>query len=270
MFVASLLNVGVAMRILLTLVTVLLFAASASAQSANNLMDRFAAAWTQDDAELVNSMMHDEVVLVGDGNVIEGFDAVNEWRARQMEATDRLTITTVKLDRYEDVAYHTGRWALSHPHGTFSGDHTFVFERGEDDTWKIKSMAINGDPQPRATAGDPVWVVINRVEADKREQFETWLQDFWGVLEANVAEGTARPGDREALEHTRVLRPTRANEDGTYTYVFLMDPVFEEADYDIPTLLRHGLSEEEAQEMIDRFDDTVESRDFYPLEQMRR
>lgn len=109
-------------------------------------MDRFAAAWTQDDAELVTSMLADEVVLVGDGGVIEGFDAVNDWRADQMEATDRLTITTVKSDRYDHVAYHTGRWALGLADDTSSGSHTFVFERNEDDVWKIVSMTMNNDP----------------------------------------------------------------------------------------------------------------------------
>lgn len=137
------------MRSLVVLFTVLFITASANAQSANDLMDRFAAAWTQDDAELVTSMLSDDVVLVGDGGVIEGIDAVNNWRAQQMEATGRLTITSVKSNQIGSVAYHTGRWALADGDDTTGGSHTFVFERNEDDVWKIVSMTINNDPEER-------------------------------------------------------------------------------------------------------------------------
>jgi hypothetical protein len=52
------------------------------------------------------------------------------------------------------------------------------------------------------------------------------------------------------LRHTRFLRPAQQNEDGTYSSVFLMDPLVEGADYDILSLLEKAYGVEKAEEYI--------------------
>ena len=89
-------------------------------------------------------------------------------------------------------------------------------------------------PQRKAAAeGDTIWVVVNHIKQDKRAQFEKFIYEtFW------PASGKLTPNAQRAFTHTRVLNPAGPEEDGTYTYIFLMDPVLEREDYGIESLLR--------------------------------
>lgn len=132
---------------ILTLALLAFWCMPALGQSTNELMDRFASAWSQDDAEIVASMLSDEIVLIDDGDVYEGSDSVNAWALEWMEATDQLTITSVRTDEFDDVAYDMGRWALSAGDEMTSGSHTFIFQRDEDDVWRIVAITIGSDPE---------------------------------------------------------------------------------------------------------------------------
>ncbi len=90
------------------------------------------------------------------------------------------------------------------------------------------------------TAGQSVWILLNRVKADKREQFERFNRD---ILWPAIQQGDVTR--QQTGRQTRVLHPTDVNEDGTYTYVYLIDPVVEGADYDIEKLLKQHLGEEQ-------------------------
>lgn len=76
--------------------------------------------------------------------------------------------------------------------------------------------AIAQPEQTRAARGDTVWVLLNHVKPDKVEPFERFIYE---VLKPAIAEH--RP---EWLVNARFLHPARPNEDGTYTYTFIMDP----------------------------------------------
>jgi hypothetical protein len=93
----------------------------------------------------------------------------------------------------------------------------------------------------RAKQGERVWVRINNVRADKREQFEDFLEN---VLAPAAAQQLA-----PAYPMTRFLYPTEPNEDGSYTYVFLMDPVVEGVDYHIGRLLEQVYGKERTAEL---------------------
>lgn len=92
----------------------------------------------------------------------------------------------------------------------------------------------------RAKEGEQVWVLLSHVRADKREQFEHFVHDLLTPAAAKslpVAHG-----------QTRFLHPVEPNEDGSYTYVFLMDPVVGGADYRIDHLLQQMYGDELAAE----------------------
>jgi len=69
----------------------------------------------------------------------------------------------------------------------------------------------------QAAQDNPVNVILNHVKADKRQQYETLL--FEGRLPALRDNAKTDPMARRVLEHTRMLLPTEANADGTYTYI---------------------------------------------------
>ena len=70
--------------------------------------------------------------------------------------------------------------------------------------------------QARAAKGDTVWVLLNHVKPDNVEHFERFIYE---ILKPAIKEH--KP---EWLTNVRLLHPAVQNEDGTYTYTFIMDP----------------------------------------------
>lgn len=103
----------------------------------------------------------------------------------------------------------------------------------------------------RAAEGERVWVLLNHVRGDKWEQHQGFVH--------NVLMPAAEKADPAAFRHSRFLHPAEQNEDGTYTSVFLMDPVIEGADYEILSLLRKVFGDEKAEEYIKLWSESLAS-----------
>jgi hypothetical protein len=103
----------------------------------------------------------------------------------------------------------------------------------------------------RAATGDHVWVLLNHVKADMREQFEWFVHELIWPL--------AQKAEPHMARQSRVLHPTEQNDDGTYTYVFLLDPVVEGGDYIFENLLRRTHSEEKVAEYMQIWENTLAS-----------
>ncbi|MCE7065064.1 hypothetical protein [Dyadobacter sp. CY326] len=113
-------------------------------------------------------------------------------------------------------------------------------------------VSYSGNAQSRSMAkqGEKVWVFVNTIKADKRQQFEQFLHEvFWKGAEKLNAE------DKKVFKQTRVLHPTAAEADGNYSYLFVMDPVIEGGDYDIESLLKKMYGQAKASEYIKVFED---------------
>ncbi|SIT93533.1 hypothetical protein SAMN05444128_3054 [Pontibacter indicus] len=100
--------------------------------------------------------------------------------------------------------------------------------------------------------GDTVWVVINHVKPDKREQFERFVYEIFWPASSKLDEKAQR-----AFKHTRVLNPVAPEEDGTYTYVFLMDPLISGEEYWIDGLLKKMYPTKQAEEYYKLFLDAL-------------
>ncbi|MFM8370002.1 MAG: hypothetical protein ACKOBD_14750 [Chloroflexota bacterium] len=81
----------------------------------------------------------------------------------------------------------------------------------------------------RAHEGQDMWVILNHVRADKKETFEHFLHAILMPAVAHV--------EPEVYNKVRVLHPTMPNKDGSYTYVFLMDPLVLEGEYNVENIL---------------------------------
>ena len=119
-----------------------------------------------------------------------------------------------------------------------------------------------------AASGDPMWVILNHVKADKRAQFEKFVYEVLvPALEKN-AEGD--PTSRNILEHTRMLEPRRANKDSSYTYIWLMDPVVKEANYSYESIISGVHSPEETEKYLSMVREClVAPQVFYSVKQGR-
>jgi hypothetical protein len=100
----------------------------------------------------------------------------------------------------------------------------------------------------RAANGEQMWVLLNHVKADKWEQHRHFVHD--------ILMPAAEKVDPAAFRHTRFLHPAEQNEDGTYTSVWLMDPLIEGADYSFLGLLTKAYGEEQAKEYVKLWDES--------------
>ncbi len=103
-----------------------------------------------------------------------------------------------------------------------------------------------------ASEGDTVWVVVNFVKPEMRDQFERFVHEvFWPKSAALDDVG------KRTFRQTRVLHGAKPEEDGNYTYIFLMDPVIVGADYDIQNLLRRMYPKDKADAFYRMFEETL-------------
>jgi hypothetical protein len=105
-----------------------------------------------------------------------------------------------------------------------------------------------------AKAGEPVMLIVTKVKADKKKQFEDYMDRFGAAL-AKVAQTDSTV--KRVAAQTRTLTPAQADPDGTFTYVFLMDPVVKDADYDMMKVLEKVLTKDEVEQLKKQFEDAV-------------
>lgn len=123
----------------------------------------------------------------------------------------------------------------------------------ETDGWKIRSATISYPLEHyRAKENDKVWVIINTVKTEKKELFEKFMHDvFFDAVSED--EGL----NKFLVRKTRILHPAGDNENGTSTYIFIMDPLIEGADYSIYPFLVQKYGEEKAKKYLEMWKESV-------------
>ena len=117
----------------------------------------------------------------------------------------------------------------------------------------------------RAQEGDQVWLIVNYVKADSKQAFEQFMEDiFFKTLTMSRS-----PERAEQYRKTRFLKPAQQNEDGTWTYVFIMDPVVANANYDIEKLFQEQYSPEKSTELFKQYESYIARSDFHGVVQSK-
>ena len=101
----------------------------------------------------------------------------------------------------------------------------------------------------RASEGDTVWVLLNRIKPGKEADFERFMFDI--MLPALEAEED--PVHIRAFNHSRLLKQVRLHEDGSSTYLFLMDPYVPGADYRVRSNLSRYYNLDQVNEYVALF-----------------
>ena len=112
----------------------------------------------------------------------------------------------------------------------------------------LHAQTVSATGAIEAASGDPIWVILNHVKADKRAQFEKFVYEV--LLPAFEKNAESDPISRKSLEHTRMLEPRKANEDSSYTYIWLMDPLVKEANYSYKCIISRVHSPEETKKYL--------------------
>ena len=96
-----------------------------------------------------------------------------------------------------------------------------------------------------ARSGETVLVCLDPIKKDKRAQYERFLHEiFWAGM------SKLSPADQKMMRQTRILHPTKAEADGTYSYFFVMDPVVKGGNYDIESALTKMYGKAKATEYL--------------------
>lgn len=95
--------------------------------------------------------------------------------------------------------------------------------------------------ETRAKHDDQVLIVIVKVKEDSKEDFDLWIKD---VLYDALYKSESMM-KKAQLKATRWLEPTKQNEDGTWTYSWIMDPMIPGTNYDIIPFLTSEYGEKE-------------------------
>lgn len=179
---------------------------------------------------------------------IEGF-----WGAVMQMGIKKAQMETVMAQSYGNIAIEEGRYKLFVDGEVIvdQGKYIVTWEKTADQ-WKIRRDIWNTNnpaPQARATKDEAIWIIVNYVKPNKITQFEDFNLNILKPAGDEVA---------PALTKTvRFIKSNSANQDGTYTYFFLMDPALKGQDYAIEPLLESKYGKEKAGEYFKNYMDCL-------------
>lgn len=206
------------------------------------------------DAEAM-SMLYtvDARILPSNGTVINGREAIQKyWSDGLDQESSELKLETISAEGIGDVAIEEGSYIVYVGEQVVDEGKYIVTWKKEDGQWKLDLDIWNSNlpaPSGRAAEGETVGVVLNRIKADKVQQFE----DFnFKYLEPAIAEHSPR-----SRNTVRALRPNEANADGTFTYFYVIDPADSPDGYGMGTFLTAKFGQEKSNEYMALFKDCL-------------
>jgi len=124
----------------------------------------------------------------------------------------------------------------------------------EEDAWKIRNVHISYPPERfRAVEGDTLFLAFLDVKAESKEEFERLSHE---MLFDKISEA-----DQQAefiSTKVRMMHPSEANEDGTFTYLVIFDPMFSgEYNFNTSNLYAKIYGEEKGKELDDQLGETL-------------
>ena len=196
----------------------------------------------------------DAKLFPANGTLIDGREAIKAyWReSLTQEASSELVLETVCAEGYGDLAIEEGRYKVRVGSLEVDKGKYIVTWKKEGGQWKLHQDIWNSDlpvAQSRASVGQTVWVISNRIKADKVSQFEEFN---FSVLEPAATENSP-----ERRNTVRTLRPVEPNKDGTYTYFYLIDPAISPDGYDMAEALTTKYGKEKSDEYLKQFRDCL-------------
>jgi len=211
-------------------------------------------AFNNQDAKQVASLYTaDAKVFPENTDVIQGTEAIAEfWAGAMSMGVKEVMLETVSAIKCGNTAIEEGKYMIHAEGGQMidQGKYIVTWEL-IDGQWKISRDIWNSNnprPTARAVESDTVWVVWNVVKKDKVEQFE----DF----NFNYLDPAAKEFYPEMRNTVRVLKPVEPNADGTFTYVYLMDPAID-STYPMRPSLEAKYGSEKADEYLKMFTDCL-------------
>lgn len=190
----------------------------------------------------------DAQLMVPGAEAMSGTDnIVAYWQGAISAGINNVKLETTDVSGCGNEVIEYGKYTI------FAGDN-FVVDNGKfiviwkkvGKELKIFRDIFNSDNPPpiaRSALNDTVLIIYNYVKADKVEDFKKFNNEFLHPLFVK--------GSGPAARSARMLEPLMANEDGTFTYIYLMDPmVSTPGAYAFLPPMSREYGEEKAREII--------------------
>jgi ketosteroid isomerase-like protein len=227
----------------------------------------FMSAFSSSDTNtLANQYTSDAKLFPANGNIVEGQYSIGEfWAATLKMGIKKVLFETGKAEKYGNIAIEEGKYTLfvEGDHIADQGKYIATWKK-EDGKWKVFRDIWNVStpaPQQRASFNDKVLVVLNHVKADKISQFENFNTNYLSPAGKEFA--------ADVKKTVRMQKPGGQNKDGTYTYIYFMDPYVETYNYSILNILEAKYGEEKAQKYFNQYIDCLKdgnSQSFFAIE----
>jgi hypothetical protein len=117
-------------------------------------------------------------------------------------------------------------------------EHSQAFGAGSEMLHEQPGQRYHG----RALSGEIVWVCISIVKPDQREEFARFVREVKAPAVRAV-----KPGPHATV---RLLEPVAPNADGTWSFIWLMDPVLPGETYEIEPLFEEYYGHQQAVEHL--------------------
>lgn len=196
----------------------------------------------------------DAKLLPANSEAVDGPEAIGGfWSATIKMGIKKVMFETISAQQVGDMAVEEGKYALY-----VDGDHVvdqgkyMVTWKKDEGKWKVYRDIWNTNAplaQVRAAKNDTIMMVVHYVKPDKVAQFEDFNKNYLFPAGAEF--------NPKAKNTVRLEKPVRQNSDGTYTYIYLMDPFVSSNNYDIPSTLTLKYGKEKASEYTKLMDECL-------------
>jgi len=215
------------------------------------MMEAFA---NGDTTTLFDFYTTDAKLFPANSGILDGKDAIGKfWNATRQMGVMKVNFETTTALKFGDLAIEEGNYSLFVPNDIMVDQGKYIVTwKKENGTWKVyRDIWNNSTPPPakRASANDSVMIVLNHVKPDKVAQFENFNM--------NILSPAGAETNPQTKATVRMQKPVRKNADGTYTYVYLMDPFRGNLNYDIEYSLNAKFGKEKADEYMKMYLDCL-------------
>lgn len=197
--------------------------------------------------------------------IMKGREGVKAFvEGRRKAGVKKIKLTTSEIEGDNKRALETGTYEVMVDGDKVVDQGKYLVEwKNQNGKWYFHRNMFNSNmPSPRLAAqkDQNVWVAVYRVKADKRAVFEDFVRT---KLYPSI--DRSKPTLDMVAKQTRLVIPTEPEKDGSYRYMFIMDPVVDGEDYSIENSIISKHGEEKGKEVMKEFDATLVSPSSYDV-----
>ena len=196
----------------------------------------------------------DAKIFPANNQILDGQAAISKfWTITMQMGIKKVLFETTTAQKFGNLAIEEGIYSLFVQGDQMVDQGKYIATwKQEGGKWKVfRDIWNNSTPPPvkRASANDSVLIVLNHVKPDKVAQFEDFNKNYLSPAGAET--------NPQAKATVRMQKPVSKNVDGTYTYVYLMDPYKGSLNYEIYYSLSAKYGKEKADEYMKMYIDCL-------------